>query len=122
MTKGSFGSILVVSNVLLEQTGSGREGKGLEEKAGQIAELLKVLANESRLLILCGLMERSMTVGELAKLAPRITQSALSQHLTLLKAHKILSCKKSGQSVTYFIADHRVDEVIGVLKKNYCGE
>ena len=92
----------------------------MEENAKQIAELLKVLANENRLLILCGLMEQPMTVNEIMKLVPKITQSALSQHLALLKAHGILENSKSGQSVTYTIADYRVEEVIKTLKKYYC--
>ena len=92
----------------------------MEERAKQIAELLKVLANENRLLIFCALMECPKTVGELAGWVPKITQSALSQHLTLLKAHGILDFNKAGQHITYSIADHRVDEVIKVLKKYYC--
>ena len=92
----------------------------VEEKAKQIAELLRVLANENRLLIFCGLMERSMTVGEIAKHVPKITHSALSQHLTLLKAHGILDSDKMGLHVTYSIADHRVEELIKVLKIHYC--
>lgn len=86
----------------------------------QIAELLKVLANESRLLIFCGLMEKPMTVAEISKYVPKITKPALSQHLALLKAHGILDFTKSGQNVTYSVADHRVDEVINILKKYYC--
>ncbi|MEA5003214.1 MAG: metalloregulator ArsR/SmtB family transcription factor [Christensenella sp.] len=92
----------------------------MEEKAKQIAELLKVLANENRLLILCALMEQPMNVGEISKYVPNITMSALSQHLTLLKAHGILDFNKSGQTITYSIADHRVEEIIHVLKKHYC--
>lgn len=92
----------------------------MEEKAKKIAELLKVLANENRLLILCALMQQSMTVGEISKFVPNITQSALSQHLSVLKAHGILDFQKNGQSVTYFIEDHRVEEIIHVLKKYYC--
>jgi len=79
-----------------------------------------MLANENRLMIFCALMERPMTVGDIAKHVPNITQSALSQHLTLLKAHGILDFSKSGQSITYSIADHRVEEIIHVLKKYYC--
>lgn len=89
-------------------------------RAKEIAELLKVLANENRLMIFCALMERAMTVGEIAEYVPGITRSALSQHLTLLKAHGILDFVKTGQNVTYSIADHRVEEIIGVLKKFYC--
>ena len=92
------------------------------EKAKQIAELLKVLANENRLLIFCCLMESPMTVSEIAKCVPNITRPALSQHLALLKAHGILGDRKAGLNVTYFIADHRVDEIIAVLRKYYCEE
>ena len=92
----------------------------MEEKAKQIAELLKTLANENRLMIFCALMERPMTVSELADRVPNITQPALSQHLTLLKAHGILEYAKSGKSVTYSIGDQRVCEIINVLKKYYC--
>jgi len=94
----------------------------MEEQAKQIAQLLKVLANENRLLIFCALMEGPKTVGELAGRVSKITQSALSQHLTLLKAHGILDFNKEGQHIIYSIADHRVDEVIKVLKKYYCAE
>lgn len=92
----------------------------MEQRAKRIAELLKVLANENRLLILCALMQQPMTVGEIAKYTPNITQSALSQHLSMLKAHGVLDSNKSGQNITYSIVDHRVDEVMLVLKKHYC--
>jgi len=92
----------------------------MEEKAKQLAELLKVLANENRLMIFCGLMERPMTVSEIAKRVRKITQSALSQHLKLLKAHGVLDSDKSGQSITYSIADRRVNEIIKALQKHYC--
>lgn len=92
----------------------------MEERAKQIAELLKVLANENRLMILCALMKEPMTVGEIKKFVPGITQSALSQHLSLMKAHGILDFQKSGQMVTYSIADHRVEEIIKTLKTHYC--
>ena len=94
----------------------------MEERAKQIAELLKVLANENRLMIFCALMKRPMNVGEIATHVPNITKSALSQHLTLLKAHGILEGKKTGLTITYSIADHRVEEIIYVLKKHYCKE
>lgn len=92
----------------------------MEEKAKAVSELLKVLANENRLLILCALMEAPHSVSGLLKKNPNITQSAMSQHLALLKAHGILDSVKSGQHITYAIADLRVIEVIGILKKYYC--
>lgn len=92
----------------------------MEERAKQIAELLKVLANENRLLILCALMQQPLSVGQLAHFVPSITQSALSQHLGLLKAHSIVDFHKSGQTITYSIVDARIADIIRLLKKNYC--
>lgn len=92
----------------------------MEQKSKQIAELLKVLANEYRLLILCALINGPKIVSAISEYVPGITQSALSQHLALLKAHGILDSKKAGQNVTYFIADHRVNEVMNLLNNLYC--
>jgi len=85
-----------------------------------IAELLKVLANENRLLIVCYLLETPMTVSQLHQNINNLTQSALSQHLAMLKAHRILDSNKNGLSITYSIQDERVREVMKVLKDNYC--
>lgn len=92
----------------------------MEEDAKFLAELLKVLANENRLLIVCFLMKQPMSVGKIGEKIPNITQSALSQHLSLLKAHGIVDNEKHGQSVIYSIADIRIKEVILVLKKHFC--
>ena len=92
----------------------------MEEQAKKIAELLRLLANENRLLILCAFIESPLTVTELAKFLPAITQSALSQHLLLLKTAGLLDSKKSGQHVTYAIADERINIVIQTLKQQYC--
>lgn len=90
------------------------------ENAKYISELLKVLANENRLMIVCCLIEMPMTVSELHQKVNTLTQSALSQHLALLKAHRILDSNKSGLSITYSIKDNRVRNVIRVFKENYC--
>ncbi|HOF94790.1 MAG TPA: metalloregulator ArsR/SmtB family transcription factor [Clostridia bacterium] len=92
----------------------------MEQKSRQIAKLLRVLANEYRLLILCELIKEPKTVGALGEKINSISQPALSQHLSLLKAHGILDSSKSGQSVTYFLADSRVREIIALLKEHYC--
>jgi DNA-binding transcriptional ArsR family regulator len=109
-------SVYKSRNVLPAQ----KEVMEVQEKAKMIAEVLKVLANENRLIIFCALMERPMTVGEVAKYVPKITFPALSQHLALLKAHGILDSNKSGLNVTYSVADYRVKEIIDLLKKCYC--
>jgi len=92
----------------------------MEEKAKQLAELLKILANENRLLILCALIQGAKTVGEIGEYVPKITQSALSQHLNMLRTAGILESDKQGQNVTYSIADCRIQEILAVLKQHYC--
>ncbi len=90
------------------------------ERAREIAELLKALANEHRLGILCALIDGPRTVGALGAVVPDIGQSALSQHLALMKARGIVDSIKTGQNVIYFIADRRIEEVVDTLKKHYC--
>ena len=92
----------------------------MEEKAKLLAELLRILANENRLLILCALIQGAKTVGQINDYVPKITQSALSQHLILMRTAGILESNKQGQMVSYSIADHRVAEILAVLKKYYC--
>ena len=92
----------------------------MERNAKRIAELLKVLANENRLVILCALMQSPQNVSSLLRRVPGISQPALSQHLAMMKAHGILGDTKAGQTVTYHIADNRVEAVIDLLGESYC--
>jgi DNA-binding transcriptional ArsR family regulator len=89
-------------------------------KAKEISELLKVLANENRLLIVCHLIKKPMTVSELHERLDHISQPALSQHLSILKANKILESNKSGLTITYSIQDKRIVNIVRALKSNYC--
>ncbi|HAE63068.1 MAG TPA: transcriptional regulator [Eubacteriaceae bacterium] len=90
------------------------------EEMKEVAQILKVLSNENRLMIVCYLIQSPMTVSQLHEKLGNMTQSALSQHLSILKAHKILQSEKQGQNITYDIYDSRIKTVIEVLKKNYC--
>lgn len=94
----------------------------MEEQAKKIAKLLKILANEHRLLILCALTKGRLTVGEIHKYTPNITGSALSQHLSQLKTAEILDSEKQGMNVVYWIQDERVIALIEAIKEHYCGE
>lgn len=92
----------------------------MTDNVKDIAKLLKVLDNGNRLMIVCHLIESPMTVTELHQKINTLTQSALSQHLAMLKAHRILNSNKCGLSITYSIQDDRIKNVIKVLKENYC--
>ena len=94
----------------------------MEEQAKTIAELLKLLANEHRLLILCALVTGQLAVGDIHKCVPNITASALSQHLNQLKTAGILSSEKQGMNVIYQIQDERIIALIEVIKELYCSD
>ena len=92
----------------------------MEEQAQKIAELLKLLANEHRGLILCARIQGKLTVGEIHKHAPDITASALSQHLNQLRTAGILASEKQGMNVIYWIQDERVIALMESIKEQYC--
>lgn len=90
------------------------------DRVKEISELLKVLSNENRLAIVCHLIEKPMNVSELHERLKHLTQPALSQHLAILKANRILDSNKNGLTITYFIQDKRIISIVQVLKSNYC--
>jgi len=93
--------------------------QAMKEKAKEIAALLKILANENRLLILCELLKSPMTVSNLLEKL-NISQSGISQHLTILKSNGILDYKKNAQHITYNIKDDRIYQIMAILKELYC--
>jgi DNA-binding transcriptional ArsR family regulator len=96
--------------------------KKLAKQAGDAAQLLKMLANEKRLLILCFLAVRGeMTVGELVGVV-KLSQSALSQHLAKLRADGLVEFRRTSQTLHYRVADERALRLLQVLKEIYCGE
>jgi len=93
---------------------------GLEQRAAEAAQLLKLLANQNRLMILCRLVaEREMPVGELAD-AIGLSQSALSQHLAKMREEGLVATRREAQTVFYRIADRDVRRVLTLLKNIYC--
>jgi ArsR family transcriptional regulator, virulence genes transcriptional regulator len=92
----------------------------LERKAAEAAQLLKLLANENRLLILCRLMlAREMSVNELAD-AVGLSQSALSQHLAKMREDGLLATRREAQTVFYRIADPNAARLLALLEAIYC--
>ncbi|ACI97996.1 ArsR/SmtB family transcription factor [Rhodospirillum centenum] len=72
----------------------------LKVNARRAAALLKAMANERRILILCHLMEQERSVGELERLVG-LSQSALSQHLARLRRDKLVRTRRSAQTIYY---------------------
>jgi DNA-binding transcriptional ArsR family regulator len=92
----------------------------LAEQAGEAARLMKLLANERRLLVLCKLAGAGeMTVGGLAN-AVGLSQSALSQHLSRMRAEGLVRFRRDGQTLHYSIADPMAERLLSALREIYC--
>lgn len=91
----------------------------LHDMASHACELLKAMANEWRLLILCHLAEGEKTVSELQSLLG-LSQSALSQHLAILRREKIVRARKHAQSVSYSLSGNEATKVMETLHDVFC--
>ena len=94
-------------------------------RAALLAEVLKGVAHPIRLRIVAALCERSHNVGELARRL-HVRQSLVSQHLSLLRLHGLVSPKKNGTSTAYSLAEKRLRKLVQCLAgcggKNIGGE
>jgi len=91
-----------------------------ERKAAEAVGLLKLLANENRLFILCRLaIAGEMSVGDLAD-AVDLSQSALSQHLAKMREDGLLATRREAQTVFYRILDPNAARLLALLKDLYC--
>ena len=92
----------------------------LERKAAEAVALLKLLANENRLLILCRLAAAGeASVGTLAD-AVELSQSALSQHLAKMRDDGLVATRRDGQTIYYRITDHDAGRLLALLKDIFC--
>lgn len=91
----------------------------MAQHADDAAALLKALANSNRLMVLCLLFEGERSVGELLQEIP-LSQSALSQHLAMLRQEGLVQTRRESQTIHYSLADERVSRIIGTLHDIYC--
>ena len=92
----------------------------MKPHADRAARLLRSLANEQRLLLLCNLLDGPMSVGELNERVA-LSQSALSQHLAVLREAGVVTTERRAQSILYALPRGPVIDIIRVLKHEFCG-
>jgi DNA-binding transcriptional ArsR family regulator len=91
-----------------------------EANATKVADILRALANERRLMVLCKLVEwGEANVGSLAE-AVGLSQSALSQHLAKMRDEGLVDFRREGQTLWYRVAEPRVELLLAYLQKLYC--
>ncbi|HSN17331.1 MAG TPA: metalloregulator ArsR/SmtB family transcription factor [Gammaproteobacteria bacterium] len=89
--------------------------------AQEATALLHAMASEHRLMVLCSLVPGERTVSQLLEKVP-LTQSALSQHLAVLRHEGLVSTRREGQAVHYALEPGPALEIIRVLYENFCCE
>ena len=91
-----------------------------EAQATEVADILRALANERRLMILCKLVEWGEgSVNSLAE-AVGLSQSALSQHLAKMRAEGLVAYRRESQTLWYRIADQRIEQLFATLHRLFC--
>ena len=90
-----------------------------EESAARAASLMRLLGNERRLMVLCQLADGELTVSAL-QARVGLSQSALSQHLALLREQGVVATRRESQSIYYRIADPAALRVIQTLAELFC--
>ncbi|MGV6852735.1 MAG: ArsR/SmtB family transcription factor [bacterium] len=91
----------------------------MESHATEAAKLLRALANENRLMILCALVGKEMSVSDL-NTRVNLSQSALSQHLAVLRKDHIVKTRRQSQTILYSLAQEQTTRIIEVLQELYC--
>jgi len=98
-----------------------RQLSELHEMATNACELLKAMSNKWRLMILCQLSEGEKTVGELQSLLG-VGQSAVSQHLAILRRENIVDSRKDAQSIYYSLSGDQAVKIMATLHDVFCSK
>lgn len=91
----------------------------MADHADDAARLLRALANPHRLMVLCMLSEGEMSVGQINEKVP-LAQSALSQHLAVLRRDGLVNTRRDSQTIFYSVEPGPVADILGVLHQHFC--
>jgi len=94
--------------------------EGMQDHAIEAATFLKALANDQRLLMLCCLIDGALSVGEINARVP-LSQSALSQHLGVLREAGLVTTTRKSQTVHYALAQGPALDIMEILYSAFCG-
>jgi DNA-binding transcriptional ArsR family regulator len=91
----------------------------MRDHATEAAAFLKALANDQRLLVLCALLEGPLSVGDINERVP-LSQSALSQHLSVLRDAGLVTTARQSQTIYYTLAAGPALQIMEVLYATFC--
>ena len=93
--------------------------ESMADSAKAASDLLRALAHEARLMILCMLVEGEKSVGELEAFL-EMRQPTVSQQLARLRADRLVQTRREGKTIFYSLASKEAEKVIAVLYDLYC--
>jgi DNA-binding transcriptional ArsR family regulator len=93
----------------------------IKTHAAKASDLLKSMSNQARLMILCNLVEGERSVSELEQLL-KLSQSAISQHLAILRRERIVATRRQGQNIYYSLASDEAMAILSTLYGLYCSD
>jgi len=91
----------------------------MRKHAREATRLMKAVGNENRLMLLCALADGEMSVSELLKRVD-LSQSALSQHLAVLRREELVATRRQSQSIYYSLSSSTAGELVKFLYNTYC--
>ncbi len=103
----------------MAKNNSGFDVAAMRAHAGDAAQLLKALANEKRLQVLCLLADGERSVGDLNALL-ELSQSAMSQHLAVLREEGLVQTRREAQTIYYELAPGPAAAVMQTLHGIFC--
>lgn len=92
---------------------------GMARHADEASALLKAMASTPRLLVLCNLARGERSVGQLLECVP-LSQSALSQHLAVLREQELVNTRREAQTIFYALAPGPAMDIVSVLHARFC--
>jgi len=95
------------------------ELEAVREHAAEAAGFLKALANDQRLLVLCSLLNGPLSVGEINERV-KLSQSALSQHLSVLREASLVTTDRQSQTIYYALSPGPALQVMEILYAAFC--
>lgn len=91
----------------------------IAKTASDASDLLRTLANPHRLMIVCRLIEGDQSVGGLVN-ELGLSQTLVSQHLAILRRHRVVEARRFGQSVHYSLKSGAARAVAETLAAHFC--
>ncbi len=95
--------------------------EALHENAERASLLLRTMSNQWRLLILCHLAQGELSVHQLEQVIG-LSQSALSQHLAILRRERLVRTRREAQSIFYSLSSPEAGAVMQTLYELYCSD